>query len=519
MNTETTPALPPTLPRPGWRWLKRLGWTLIWIVTLAALGTAWENWSGARAWRHAVAEVRAAGEPTDPAQIIPPPAADAENFAAIPLFAPLFNDETPAGPVDMLAPRRSRDPEAKARVEGLRLPPAKDQGTFRRSQFVDLEVWQGALKADDEAGTPGTAVLGALRKFEPELDALREAAKRPRSRFPIRYQDGVAAAIPHITVLMNFSRIAALRAVAELAEGNVEAARGDLLLGIELEEAPREEPFLISALVRAAVLEMLLQPLWEGLARHQWNEAQLASIDAALQRPDFIAAFQLAIRGERLIFTTHALDQIKKQPSLLWAITEISKSPGEGPGWQDRAMRGALGSLIPSGWIDFNKAALSRSYGELVRATDVRTRRFVPHEFERLERQFGSEKAAHPYNPRRLLANLTFPAISVAGMRLAASQCSVDLARAAIALERYRLAHGVWPSSLAELPPLPTDVIGGGPLHYRIEPDGAFTLYSIGWNERDDGGVAAWKVASSQSVDWKEGDWVWPAYPPPETAK
>jgi hypothetical protein len=40
--------------------------------------------------------------------------------------------------------------------------------------------------------------------------------------------------------------------------------------------------------------------------------------------------------------------------------------------------------------------------------------------------------------------------------------------------------HGAWPASLAEIPPLPTDVIGSAQLHYRVEPDGTFALYSIG---------------------------------------
>ena len=85
---------------------------------------------------------------------------------------------------------------------------------------------------------------------------------------------------------------------------------------------------------------------------------------------------------------------------------------------------------------------------------------------------------------------------------------------------RTLLTHGAWPASLAALPPVPTDVIGGGPLHYRPEANGAFTLYSIGWNGRDDGGVTAWKGAGSQGVDWKNGDWVGPCIrrDPPRSA-
>ncbi|HEV7404247.1 MAG TPA: hypothetical protein VGO11_15000 [Chthoniobacteraceae bacterium] len=516
MNTETPPILPHTpapVSRPR-KWLKRLGWAFVWIVTLAVLAIAVENHLGARAWQAAVAEVRAAGEPTEPAQMIPPPATDAENFAAIPLFKPLFDyDPVPPGKSNVLTSPHWRDPEGKARVEALKLPSAREPGNFRRGQFVDLTVWQRALEKTDEPGTPAAAVLGALRKFDPELDALREAAKRPRSRFSVRYEDHVAAALPHISVILNFTRIATLRAVAELAEGDVEAAHGDLLLCLALEEAPREEPLLISPLVRAASLETLLQPLWEGLVRRQWTDAQLASLDAALQRPDFVASFQASIRGERLIFCTQALDAIKKDPALLTAMTAMDG--GANRPWSVRA----IGWLVPGGWIDFNKAALSRGYLDLAHAADPQLHRFFPGQMDRIDQDFVREVAGHRYNPRRAIASLVFPAVSTAGQRFASTQASIDLARTAIALERYRLAHGAWPASLSVLPALPTDVIGGAPLHYRLEQDGTFTLYSIGWNERDDGGVTAWKAGTSPAVNWKEGDWVWPAYPRPELVK
>ncbi len=63
----------------------------------------------------------------------------------------------------------------------------------------------------------------------------------------------------------------------------------------------------------------------------------------------------------------------------------------------------------------------------------------------------------------------------------------------ACALERYHLAHGEYPETLDALMPqfmekMPHDIIGGQPLHYRRTDDGKFLLYSVGWNETDDGG-------------------------------
>jgi hypothetical protein len=64
---------------------------------------------------------------------------------------------------------------------------------------------------------------------------------------------------------------------------------------------------------------------------------------------------------------------------------------------------------------------------------------------------------------------------------------------AAIALQRYQLRHGKFPPDLDSLAPeflatVPVDYMNGQPLHYRVEPDGAFLLYSVGLDGKDDGG-------------------------------
>jgi hypothetical protein len=90
--------------------------------------------------------------------------------------------------------------------------------------------------------------------------------------------------------------------------------------------------------------------------------------------------------------------------------------------------------------------------------------------------------------------------------KYAANQTMANQALLACALERYRLSHGEYPQSLSDLVPqlvdkLPHDLIGGGGLKYRRTGATQFILYSIGWNERDDGGIPGKTIA--------DGDWVW----------
>jgi hypothetical protein len=68
-------------------------------------------------------------------------------------------------------------------------------------------------------------------------------------------------------------------------------------------------------------------------------------------------------------------------------------------------------------------------------------------------------------------------------------------AATAIAVERFRQAHDRWPESLAEiskeiLPKIPLDPIDGKPLRYLKRVDGV-TIYSLGLDEKDDGGLLA----------------------------
>ena len=116
----------------------------------------------------------------------------------------------------------------------------------------------------------------------------------------------------------------------------------------------------------------------------------------------------------------------------------------------------------------------------------------------------------HPF-PYRLLATIMIPNFTKAIERMAYNQNQANLALVACALERYHLANGLYPDLLDVLAPqfiekLPHDIINGGELKYRKTND-SFVLYSIGWNEKDDGGTAA---PSSKDLD--NDDWVRAAF-------
>ena len=116
------------------------------------------------------------------------------------------------------------------------------------------------------------------------------------------------------------------------------------------------------------------------------------------------------------------------------------------------------------------------------------------------------------YSPYKVQALMLVPTLEATVRKIAAVQASIDLARVACALERYRLAHNEYPETLDALAPqfiaqVPHDIINGQPLHYRLKANDQFVLYSVGWNETDDGGQVV--LTKNGSVDREKSNWVW----------
>jgi hypothetical protein len=79
------------------------------------------------------------------------------------------------------------------------------------------------------------------------------------------------------------------------------------------------------------------------------------------------------------------------------------------------------------------------------------------------------------------------------------------------------MANGNYPTTLDALSPkflekIPLDVCTGQPMKYRRIDDGKFLLYSVGWNEKDDGGTVVMDKQKTHIEDLSQGDWVWPEY-------
>ena len=358
-------------------------------------------------------------------------------------------------------------------------------------------------------------MLLALSKYDSTIEELRRAGQLPYARFPLDYTNKVPAEIllPHLSALKLCCQVLQLRAIAELENGQSEKALADINLMLRLTDSIRSEPFLVSHLVRLVVLEMALQTIWQGLAEHKWSDTQLVALEQELGKLDILADLQFSTRGERAIDIA-AVEYLRQHRNYL----ELFYDTGDGNefsiwnnslNWSDR-IRVIGFYLMPSGWFDQNELAIAQTYQRwFLPMSDVQNQLVSP----KIGRQADELLASWKPTPRNVLARMMLPSFNPAARRFAREQISVDLARTACALERYRLAHGEYPESLDALLPqfiskLPHDIIGGQPLHYRRTSDGQFVLYSVGWNEKDDGGVLGY-LPHLPMPSFELGDWVW----------
>jgi len=171
--------------------------------------------------------------------------------------------------------------------------------------------------------------------------------------------------------------------------------------------------------------------------------------------------------------------------------------------------------VAPRGWVRQNQVA----YNQLMTLStldsfDASQQRIYPKKQAENTRKLAA--TINKVTPYYMLAGMAVPNFVRAAQVAAHNQTLAKQAELVCALERYRLKNGNYPATLQTLAPdfietLPHDLITGEPFRYRRQANGQFLLYSVGWNEKDDGGVMAINPQGQPAAD--EGDWVWPAKP------
>jgi hypothetical protein len=182
----------------------------------------------------------------------------------------------------------------------------------------------------------------------------------------------------------------------------------------------------------------------------------------------------------------------------IWSMEAVLATVGDGflppdalPGGRTIPLKRGLTRIIVS------MSGRLYKYSDYTNILDLRTRQIAALDLP-MERRFGEWKRvgrsfAIDRKHATLAQRLTVPAYDVLPLDDAIRLTELQMARTALAIERWRLSHGKQlPESLTDVVPemiltVPMDPFDNGPLRYQKLAHG-YLIYSIGPDFKDDGG-------------------------------
>jgi hypothetical protein len=337
--------------------------------------------------------------------------------------------------------------------------------------------------------------------FTNDFDFIRDRLTRPAAKIEVHVPD--ARRRRNFVALRILAQTLGQRAQSELLWGHPAGAARDLALLKELPRLFAESPTnLVQAMIEVAVQGIYLDVIADGLRLRAWREPELAALQAQLRDFDLLPLTWNGMQTEQA--TACQTLAARDFPTILKNASFLVNygHPSEAEQTLQRIQCCALG-LIPSGWVYENMAEISDLDEKFRRGVDQIHQRFSATRIDAASAAYT--KAFQSRTPDNFLAAMIALDQTRCWRITAWRQTCANEAMVACALERMRIRDGEYPEALTPLVPrflsrIPTDLFDGQPLRYRRTDSGHFQLYSIGWNEKDDGGI---------DRDSRDGDWVW----------
>jgi hypothetical protein len=363
----------------------------------------------------------------------------------------------------------------------------------------------------DPAPQTAAAFVAATDAMKPEFDLLRNALKRPCARAEGGYLSPTEVPVPNFVQMRTVGQLFAERAQCHLMLGQPDEALQDLMVidGLcrVLECRPSGPVTLVGAMINVALRGIYSQVVADGFRLGAWREPQIAAIEEQLRQVSLMPQVRLTFREAGAAFCHHLETFTAAEVARSIRMTE-GKGPPKGIWDYLKDDEYWFFGLAPRGWRYQNMVVGARAHEMMDQEFDVAREMIDPGKAAEAA-IFVGRLGAGPYT--HFVARF-IPNYMRAGMVLGYQQTMANEALIACALERYRAAEGKYPETLDVLAPkyldkIPKDIIGGKPLIYHRTDDGKFMLYSIGWNQKDDGGVTG--RSKTGAMEWGNGDWVW----------
>jgi hypothetical protein len=382
---------------------------------------------------------------------------------------------------EIAAIKASGAPVTLRDLAGPKIPDSENGAILYRKAFrlMESRSLEADLSALSEAGADGrrgpewwSRADRLVARSHDILDLVEEAQSRPKCRFPVEWDKGMAATYPHLSPLRDLSRLMAVHAEWNAREGRMDEAVRCLDLGFRLSNSLKDEPGLVSQLVRWSLIRTTSESLHRSLQYSDVSEEQAKRLYETLSAIDVSDSYAVGIEGDRAQMISLS-DTMRERPDMLSKVA--NEHPDEKPShirpsgmWRSMIYADELFYLrTMDRWMEFARAPYR----------DIKREPVNP--------------LAEPDIPRyALITVIMLPVLRLEKQDNAIAEVSGS--RVLLALMAYKDRYGAYPDSLDQLRAklgweIPEDPFSGRDFIYRREGNG-FLLYSIGEDLKDNGG-------------------------------
>jgi len=406
--------------------------------------------------RKAYATLEKAGRPMEPADVIPPDVQDSENAALLYESAILLLKAQPAPEGNLLEYLGGlSDKFLKESIEPDKLSELQ--------QLIEQDVVTQALSV------------------------IEQGTQRSSCRFNRDYKAGFNMLMPNLSNMRNLIRIIGIKSCLQAEAGRSDAAWQLTQTQLRLADAMRNEPILISQLVRFASIRISCQAIQKICEVAPPNPEQYLSIESMLSDYEDRKQLILALDGERILGGEWAFNILRSE-----SPRALTSSMGGETGMGEILMH-LYGSFKPLSLADH--AAYVQIMGDYTRLVQQ------PHSAN--EASAMIRKVEETRSRLYVITSILEPAIGRVNVLYAELIAQMRITRAGLALLQEKKAQGVFPETIEKLKVENLDdPFSRELLRYKTQGLG-FILYSIGPDEKDNDGSPKQK---KQKDDW---DIVW----------
>jgi hypothetical protein len=341
----------------------------------------------------------------------------------------------PGWRLDDLEAARARLPETRDAARRVlaadaMLPP-RWRGTRETPSAAErdrLDARAGQMPVECLEPAAQQALRAALDAVAPALTEARALVDLPEGRFPVVWApDGISTRLPHLAMAHGVANLLAYDVLLRVQEQDVEGALTACRALLNTARSIGDEPALISQLERAEIGALACQQVELALAHGQAPDAILVRLQGELESEERQPLFAFGVKGDRALMDRFV----------------ASVESGVFSPQQVRRADFFRSVLLLANTATTTRASLLRFHN---RVAEVSRLPIAEQDaaLQSLEATVADMPlAARPFVPSFVRAAATFRR----------SHARLRCAAAALAAERYRIAHGAWPTALESLLP------------------------------------------------------------------